>query len=111
MTGTSRIAPRNLGPLVPGQRSPGGQEALEQLVCVGAAPDPNQRTQDPDLERRIIVPVDPAATALAQAAQVFVESPFERAWRKALGCVGRGNRGGGGSRIEVGPLDRAGDVR
>jgi hypothetical protein len=86
--GAARIAPGDLGPLVPGARPAVGEEEVEQLVGVVAAAEPDQRAQDADLVGGVVVPVDLAAPPLAEAREVLVVAVLERGLGQTRDRVG-----------------------
>src|SRR5439155_5638656 len=55
MPRAARVAPRDLGPLVPDARASIGEEEVEQLVRVLAPAEPHERADDPDLVCRLML--------------------------------------------------------
>ena len=68
----ARIAPGDLGPLVPGARTAIGEEEVEQLVRFLAPAEAHERADDADLVGGVVVPIDLAAPAPPEAGEVLV---------------------------------------
>ena len=105
-----RVVPGDLGPLVPADGPPVGEEPVEQRERPLALAKPHERADVADLVRRVGIPVAAAVFSLRELVPVAVE----RARQGGLGEVPDLAAGHDGNRrrrrIEVAELDGAGDV-
>src|SRR5439155_20876981 len=72
-----QIPPGDLRPLIPGWWAPVAQEELRQLEGALPPSETNQRSDDADLVRRVVAPVDLTPAPLAEVGQIFVEGPVD----------------------------------
>src|SRR5205823_12982870 len=72
-----RIPPGNFRPLVPGRWAPVCQEELCELEGALPPSETDQGSDDPNLVRRVVAPVDLTRAPPAEVGQVFVERPID----------------------------------
>src|SRR5437868_6310942 len=71
---------------------------------------PPSTSDDANLVRRVVAPVDITPAPFPEVGQVFIERPVDGGRRQCIRLVEQPDGVGGGGRIDVGPFDRGGDV-
>src|SRR5207244_7320825 len=105
--GRARVAPQDLGPLVPAARPPIGQAVVEELERALLLAEADERAHVAQLVRRVLVPVRVAAPPRLELRPVTVVGPRQRRRREVPDLAAGRGRDAGRGRARARELRRA----